>query len=583
MGEIAARLADVLVVTDDNPRSEDPAAIRAEVLAGADAVDAAEVARGRRPARGDPRSPSRWPRRATRSWSPARATRPARRSPAPCTRSTTASCSRPRCDGAGRPMIPMTLPRSPTSSAASSSRRRARRVVTGPAFLDSRVAERRAGCSSRSPASTSTATTTPPPRCAGGAAAVLVLADTGRARRSSSTTRVAALAALARHVAGAPAAPTSGSSRSPGRRARPPPRTCSPQVLGGRGADGRDGRLVQQRARPAAHRAARRRADPLPGARDGRPRRRPPAAARARSRRRESRWCSTSARRTSASSAPRRRSRRAKGELVEALGRRRASRCSTPTTRWSPRWRRVRGPGAHLRQRPRTPTCASSDVAARRPRPADLRPGRAGDERRTVTLGLIGEHHATNAAAAAAVALGRSAYPSTPSSTRWPTATATLARWRMELRERADGVTVRQRRLQRQPRLDARRAQDAGRDRPGPAGGAAPSRSSARCVELGASSREEHDAVGRLVVRLDIHQLLVVGEGAKPIHLGACLEGSWGGESVFVPDADAALAWLREHLRRVTSCWSRRPRPRRCGGSPTPCWLTAATSGTPAS
>ena len=35
MGEIAARLADVLVVTDDNPRSEDPAAIRAALLAGA--------------------------------------------------------------------------------------------------------------------------------------------------------------------------------------------------------------------------------------------------------------------------------------------------------------------------------------------------------------------------------------------------------------------------------------------------------------------------------------------------------------------------------------------------------------------
>ncbi|WP_110238681.1 UDP-N-acetylmuramoyl-L-alanyl-D-glutamate--2,6-diaminopimelate ligase [Nocardioides gilvus] len=34
MGEIAARLADVLVVTDDNPRSEDPAVIRAAVLAG---------------------------------------------------------------------------------------------------------------------------------------------------------------------------------------------------------------------------------------------------------------------------------------------------------------------------------------------------------------------------------------------------------------------------------------------------------------------------------------------------------------------------------------------------------------------
>jgi len=35
MGEIAQRLADVAIVTDDNPRSEDPAAIRAEVLAGA--------------------------------------------------------------------------------------------------------------------------------------------------------------------------------------------------------------------------------------------------------------------------------------------------------------------------------------------------------------------------------------------------------------------------------------------------------------------------------------------------------------------------------------------------------------------
>ncbi len=34
MGEIAARLADVVIVTDDNPRSEDPARIRAEVVAG---------------------------------------------------------------------------------------------------------------------------------------------------------------------------------------------------------------------------------------------------------------------------------------------------------------------------------------------------------------------------------------------------------------------------------------------------------------------------------------------------------------------------------------------------------------------
>jgi UDP-N-acetylmuramoyl-L-alanyl-D-glutamate--2,6-diaminopimelate ligase len=33
MGEIAERLADAVIVTDDNPRGEDPAAIRAEILA----------------------------------------------------------------------------------------------------------------------------------------------------------------------------------------------------------------------------------------------------------------------------------------------------------------------------------------------------------------------------------------------------------------------------------------------------------------------------------------------------------------------------------------------------------------------
>jgi UDP-N-acetylmuramoyl-L-alanyl-D-glutamate--2,6-diaminopimelate ligase len=44
MGAAAARLSDVLVVTDDNPRTEDPALIRAELLAGALDVDEAERA-----------------------------------------------------------------------------------------------------------------------------------------------------------------------------------------------------------------------------------------------------------------------------------------------------------------------------------------------------------------------------------------------------------------------------------------------------------------------------------------------------------------------------------------------------------
>jgi UDP-N-acetylmuramoyl-L-alanyl-D-glutamate--2,6-diaminopimelate ligase len=41
MGAVAARLSDTVIVTDDNPRSEDPAAIRRAVLAGA--ADAIEV------------------------------------------------------------------------------------------------------------------------------------------------------------------------------------------------------------------------------------------------------------------------------------------------------------------------------------------------------------------------------------------------------------------------------------------------------------------------------------------------------------------------------------------------------------
>jgi UDP-N-acetylmuramoyl-L-alanyl-D-glutamate--2,6-diaminopimelate ligase len=42
MGEIAARGADLLIVTDDNPRSEEPAAIRKAMLDGALAVPEAE-------------------------------------------------------------------------------------------------------------------------------------------------------------------------------------------------------------------------------------------------------------------------------------------------------------------------------------------------------------------------------------------------------------------------------------------------------------------------------------------------------------------------------------------------------------
>jgi UDP-N-acetylmuramoyl-L-alanyl-D-glutamate--2,6-diaminopimelate ligase len=38
MGRVAAELADLVVVTDDNPRDEDPATIRATIMSGARAV-----------------------------------------------------------------------------------------------------------------------------------------------------------------------------------------------------------------------------------------------------------------------------------------------------------------------------------------------------------------------------------------------------------------------------------------------------------------------------------------------------------------------------------------------------------------
>ncbi len=43
MGELAARLADEVIITDDNPRSENPAQIRAEILAGTRAVSGAKI------------------------------------------------------------------------------------------------------------------------------------------------------------------------------------------------------------------------------------------------------------------------------------------------------------------------------------------------------------------------------------------------------------------------------------------------------------------------------------------------------------------------------------------------------------
>ena len=67
-------------------------------------------------------------------------------------------------------------------------------------------------------------------------------------------------------------------------------------------------------------------------------------------------------------------------------------------------------------------------------------------------------------------------------------------------------------------------------------------------AELGEFSNEQHDRIGRLVVRYNIDQLLVIGEDAKLIHMGASQEGSWDGESLFFESISEAFAHLRGKL-----------------------------------
>lgn len=64
-----------------------------------------------------------------------------------------------------------------------------------------------------------------------------------------------------------------------------------------------------------------------------------------------------------------------------------------------------------------------------------------------------------------------------------------------------------------------------------------------------ADALEEHDYIGRLVVRLNIDQLVAVGHGARHIQSAAGLEGSWDGESLIVDTPQEAYDLLRGQLR----------------------------------
>jgi len=159
-----------------------------------------------------------------------------------------------------------------------------------------------------------------------------------------------------------------------------------------------------------------------------------------------------------------------------------------------------------------------------------------------VVLGFHGEHHVGNALAVAAVAL-------TVGMPLHDVVTALgdarpLSRWRMEVHERADGVTIVNDAYNANPdsmraALKALAAMGQGRRTWAVLG---------EMRELGPVSITEHDALGRLAVRLNVSRLVAVGEGTQPIDSGARHEGASGAQSTWVPDTDAAYELLGHRL-----------------------------------
>ena len=159
-----------------------------------------------------------------------------------------------------------------------------------------------------------------------------------------------------------------------------------------------------------------------------------------------------------------------------------------------------------------------------------------------VALKLVGNHAVPNALAAAAV--GWSVGIDVAVIADALSAATPRSRWRMEVTERSDGLVVINDAYNASP--ESMRA--ALKSLKNIAGSRRSWAVLGEMLEMGDSSVAEHDAIGRLVVRLDVQRLVVVGEGARPMHLAAGLEGSWGQESVFVPDVQSAIALMRDEV-----------------------------------
>jgi UDP-N-acetylmuramoyl-tripeptide--D-alanyl-D-alanine ligase len=163
-----------------------------------------------------------------------------------------------------------------------------------------------------------------------------------------------------------------------------------------------------------------------------------------------------------------------------------------------------------------------------------------GDAR--VNFHVLGEHHAMNAAAATAIAVTLGFELELIVSSLESVIRA--EHWRMELMG-GNGVTIINDAYNASPDSMAaalKTLRQVARDN---------NRTIAvlgEMAELGEYAGEEQDRLALLIVRLGIDQLVVVGDGARRLHISAINEGSWDGESKFFSTPDEAYDYLSSLL-----------------------------------
>jgi UDP-N-acetylmuramoyl-tripeptide--D-alanyl-D-alanine ligase len=246
---------------------------------------------------------------------------------------------------------------------------------------------------------------------------------------------------------------------------------------------------------------------------------------------------------------------RAKGELVESLRADGVAVLNDDDPLVRQMHRRTAAPVLFFGE---SPANALPDVPAARVHASEIRLGPGGSPEfllhlpdgsaHRVVSRLIGEHHVSNLLAAASAAFVAGVAPERIAASL--NAQGAASRWRMERTERADGVTVVNDAYNANPQSMRAALQTLAQLGRGSAG-SAPRRTWAvlgGMLELGDSTIEEHDALGRMVVRLNISKLIAVGDLARPVYDAAQLEGSWGNEATWAATAEDAEEILRREL-----------------------------------